>query len=243
VIDVAQAAAEPAREQRMTSLATLFIEIRNDGRRLKPEEGEILLKALWAEAVRPQFDHSAYGQLWRILEHAPPMEKLAAAAQRMLAERNMGFRGCAARYLMNAYPNLFEELDTRYNADPDPEVRDAIHRTKPTWGPQCDDCLQMVERTAESNRRGPSADLDPRPIVDPHPSLRSHGPGQPLHIHESTASLFQCVKCGSWWNFCQWYGVGYLYLDECSAGWAEAWVKPLDGLTDPPGQGSEKRTS
>ena len=232
MIDVAHAAAEPARDRRMMSLAALFIEMRNHGRRLTPEEGEVLLKALWVEADRPQFDRPAHEQLWRILEHAPPMEKLAASAQRMLADWHMGFRGCAARYLTSAYPELFDELDRRYYADPDAEVRHALYGPKPTWRPQCDDCLGLVERVIESNRRGPSGDLDLGPIVDPHSSLRSKGPGQPLHKHESTASLFQCEKCGCWWNLCQWWVLGYIYIDERSPGWAEEWIDPICGSRD-----------
>src|SRR5262249_34990024 len=148
----------------------------------------------------------------------------------------MGFRGSAARYLMNAYPEQFMELDKRYFADPDAEVRYALYGPKPTWRPQCDECRKLVERVMESNRRGASGDLDLQPIVEPHPTLRSKGPGQPLHIHESTASLFQCEKCSSWWNLCQWYGVGYLYIDERSPGWAEEWINPLDGSKGPPGE-------
>jgi hypothetical protein len=239
MIDVAQSVGQPERDRRMRSLAALFLEIRNHGRKLTLDEGQALLQAWWTEADRPQFDRPAYDQLWRILEHAPPMEKLAASAHRMLGDWHMGFRGNAARYLMNAYPQLFEELDRRYYADPDPEVRAALFGPKPTWRPQCDDCLKLVERVAESNRRGASGDLDLAPIIDPHPTLRSRGPGQPLHIHESTAALYQCEKCGSWWNLCQWWVLGYIYIDERSAGWAEEWLNPICGPTDAAGGGQQ----
>ena len=235
MIDVARAVAEPARDRRLASLDDLLIEIRNHGRRLTPDEGEALLAAWWAEAARPQFDRPAYAQLWRILEHAPPMEKLAAAADRSIADREMAYRGCAARYLLNAYPERLHDFRERHRADPDPEVRDAIDRAlrgQATWGVQCADCLKMVERVAQSNRSGPS-DLDLSPIIGPHPTLRVKGEGQPLHIHESTATLFQCETCHCWWDICQWYGVGYLYIDARSPGWAEEWLHPSAGAKGP----------
>jgi hypothetical protein len=240
MIDLMKALADLERNRRFTNLYGALLEVRNKKRRLTRDEGMALFRAWLAEADRPQFDGPMYEQLWLLLEYAPAVAELTPRAERIMANPRMAYRGCAARYLLHAYPRRRKALIARHQDDADPEVRDAMARAAqgvPTWAPMCNDCLQLFPRVAECNGRGPTMNLDLAAIVGPHPALESAGAGQARHVHEGEAFLYHCEHCGAWWDICLWYGVGYIYIDERSPGWVKGW---LEKLAPPPEQRVKK---
>lgn len=110
----------------MTNPSYLIVEVRNGRRQITPDEGIALFQTWRQEGARPEFDGATYYRLWLLLEHSPAVEGFTRSRSESWKTRTLSYRGSAAFYLLHAYPEQRDAFIVKYDADPDPEVQNAL---------------------------------------------------------------------------------------------------------------------